>query len=162
MTITHGSAEDGGGVFFKFGQVESHVEMTDVVVVSNVAAQRGGAIYMDLGSLQATRCAIVHNRASLGGGIYDQPERHLDRIDSTIARNESESDGGGLFFNYANSPTIVRTTISDNTSGRNGGGIWAAHFFLDPFRGEPGTTVSLDHSAVVNNTAAQMGGGIYQ
>ena len=161
MTVTHGSDENGGGVLAG-GNVYpeyAYVEMTDVIVVSNVAAQSGGGIDLQFGTLKATRCLIAHNRASQGGGIYDQEENHLDLIDSTVARNDAELDGGGIYFEAMNTPTILRTTISDNASGRNGGGIWA-HAGSIP--SVPPAGVSLDHSAVVNNTAAQMGGGFFQ
>jgi hypothetical protein len=141
------------------GNFPAHVEMTDVMVVSNVAAQNGGGIDIQFGTLKATRCLIALNRASEGAGIYDQEENHLDLIDSTVARNEAELDGGGINLQAMNTPTILRTTISDNTAGRNGGGIWA-------HAGSPNSVVpafvSLDHSAVVNNTAAQKGGGFFQ
>ncbi len=161
MTITHGSADNGGGVLIggNFSPQYASVEMTDVIVVSNVAAQSGGGIDLQFGTLKATRCLIADNRASQGAGINDGEENHLDLIDSTVARNEAELDGGGIYFQGQTTPNIIRTTISDNAAGRNGGGIWASAGSIPDV---PPAGVSLDHSAVVNNTAAQRGGGFFQ
>ena len=106
--------------------IGSDLEMTDVIVVSNVASQGGGGIYLQIGdhstSLTSNRCVITHNRAPQGAGIYDTVESHLDLVDSTVANNDAELDGGGLFSEYATTPNITRTTISDNSAGQNGGG----------------------------------------
>jgi hypothetical protein len=158
MTITHGSGENGGGIFV-YG---SELEMTDVIVVSNVAAQRGGGIGLDVNyadtTFKATRCVIAHNRAPIGAGIYVEVETPLTLIDSTIARNEAAVAGGGVFLQYASDATITNTTISDNTSGGDGGGIWVGGGGV-PWEGI--AFVFLDHSAVVHNTAAQNGGGVF-
>ncbi len=52
---------------------------------------------------------------------------------------------------------MTGTTISDNSAGGDGGGIWRAVRGL----GEPSSSVTLDHSAIVNNTAGHGGGGIF-
>jgi hypothetical protein len=93
-----------------------------------------------------------------GGGIFVDPESGVVITDSTVAENEADA-GGGMFLSYASHTTITRTTVSTNSSGGDGGGIWAT--FGAPTEGEPHPVVDLDHSAIVNNTAAQDGGGIF-
>jgi Right handed beta helix region len=159
MTITHGRGETGGGI----SVISSDLDLTDAIIVSNAAAQHGGGINVNnfrdhSTSLKSQRCVITHNSAPAGGGIYLTVESDLTLVDSTVARNEADA-GGGLFLEYATVSTLTRTTISDNASGGDGGGIWAAPG--NPREGEPHPRVSLDHSAVVNNTAAQDGGGIF-
>jgi hypothetical protein len=67
-------------------------------------------------------------------------------------------DGAGLHGEYASSTHVVGTTISNNISSADGGGIWIAS--PKHVVGVPGGSVELSNSAVVNNTAAGVCGGV--
>ncbi len=158
MTITHGEGVTGGGIV----QNALTFLMTDSVIVSNVATQSGGGIevkavggYPTLGTT-IERCDIVHNQAPVGAGIEVEWEAGAQITDSLIADNTG-GDGAGLHGEYASYTTIVGTTVSNNTSSGSGGGIWIAQ---PHERFVPSGIVTLESSAVVNNTAAQLCGGV--
>jgi hypothetical protein len=160
LTITHGRGVTGGGIV----QNVLTFAVTDSVIVSNVATQSGGGIESEASSITPTgalttsieNCVIAHNRAPQGAGIFVEPEVGLRVTDSLIADNTG-GDGAGVFAAYASNVVIVGTTVSNNISSGDGGGIWIAHFREI---GVPYTSLSLERSAIVNNTAANSCGGV--
>jgi hypothetical protein len=153
VTITHGSAQIGGGI--RVNNVA--LDLQSSIVASNSATHSGGGI--DLGTFKIpakiTSTAVVHNRSGgVGGGISVEAECVAQISNSSITRNTAATAGGGLFAEGASQSTIQGTTISDNTSQANGGGI-----FLDT--GEPKPRMTIATSSVVGNRAAANGGGIF-
>lgn len=152
MTITHGKGVYGGGIS---GNVTA-LEITDCIIVANLATEAGGGIadLVQLPTMQVESSSIVNNQARIGGGIYLLNESSAHITDVTIAHNEAEA-GGGLFVDPASRAFINGTTISDNvaTAG-DGGGVYVSS-------GRPSGIAFFAHTAVVNNTAAQNGGGVF-
>ena len=94
--------------------------------------------------------AVVGNRASeFGGGISnDSPyrNRNVKVVRTTVARNVSGQNGGGIFL-HNSVLTVTNSTIRLNVTGGSGGGIDA-------------TTATLTNSTVSGNTAGGSGGGL--
>ena len=152
VTITHGSAEYGGGITVK----NVALDLQNSIVSSNSATRSGGGIVLEGSAIPAkiTGTMLVHNRAGeLGGGIDIEPESVAQISNSTIARNTAQLRGGGVFAGGASQSTIQGTTVSDNTSQSDGGGI-----YLDS--GEPSPRMTIDTSSIVGNRAVGNGGGI--
>jgi hypothetical protein len=153
VTITHGSAQFGGGIRVN----NAALDLQNSIVSSNSATQSGGGI--DLGAFtvpaKITSTMVIHNRSGgAGGGIAVEAECVAQISNSSITRNTAATSGGGLFAEGASQSTIRGTTVSDNTSQGNGGGI-----FLDS--GEPKPRMTLATSSLVGNRAAVNGGGIF-
>ena len=79
-------------------------------------------------------------------------------MNTTIARNQGRSAGGGGIFSGTISGktnvTITNTVIAEN-SARNGAGVYFGH---DTAAG----TIVVTNSTICNNTASLWGGGIYR
>jgi Pectinesterase len=152
VTITHGSAQYGGGIRIN----DAALDLQNSIVSSNAATVNGGGI--DVGAFtvpaKITSSMVIHNRAAgAGGGIAVEVECVAQISNSSIARNTAGTSGGGVFAEGASQSTIQGTTISDNTSQHDGGGI-----YLDS--GMPKAHMSITTSSVVGNHAAVDGGGI--
>src|SRR4051812_31174095 len=152
VTITHGSAEFGGGIAVH----NVALDLQNSIVSSNFATRSGGGIVLEAFTIPAkiTGTMVVHNRAGeVGGGIFIVAECVAQISNSTIARNTAQFQGGGVYAEGASQSTIQGTTVSDNTSQSTGGGI-----FID--FGEPKPRMSIDTSSIVGNRAVGNGGGI--
>ena len=153
VTITHGSAQFGGGILVN----NAALDLQNSIVSSNAATESGGGI--DLGAFtipaKITGTMVIHNRAGgQGGGISVEAECVALISNSSIARNTAGRAGGGVFAEGASQSTIQGTTISDNTSQADGGGI-----FVDS--GLPKPHMSIASSSIVGNRAAGTGGGLF-
>ena len=153
VTITHGSAQFGGGIRVN----NAALDLENSIVSSNSATQSGGGI--DLGAFtvpaKITSTVVVHNRAGgAGGGIAVEAECVAQISNSSITRNTAGRAGGGIFAEGASQSTVQGTTISDNTSQQDGGGV-----FVDD--GRPNPTFSIATSSLVGNRAARNGGGLF-
>lgn len=128
VTITHGNFT-AGSFIGRAGAVLTHGSMTltDVVLTANVGGD-GGAIY-SVGDLRMERCQVTGNTSNgQGAGInssgyqLEQPRKSLTLIDSTVAQNLANGQGGGI-YNANKTVTIIGSTISDNSASGAGGGI---------------------------------------
>jgi hypothetical protein len=116
MTISHGIAYSGGGIFSSVP-----LSITATRFTENLASSRfgGGAVYLASPSAIVTD-STFDNNTSLDGGagiVFDAEETRVLRvINSTI----SDNDGGGIFyFNAYGASTLVliNNTIANNTGG---------------------------------------------
>jgi hypothetical protein len=153
VTITHGSAQFGGGILVN----NAALDLQNSIVSSNAATQSGGGIDLGASTVPAkiTGTMVVHNRAAgAGGGISVEAECVAQISNSSITRNTAGRAGGGVFAEGASPSKIQGTTISDNTSQADGGGV-----FVDS--GLPKPTMSIASSSIVGNRAAGTGGGLF-
>ncbi len=107
--------------------------MQSTLVIGNVAARNGGAVWTDAGLGQLTvrdQSTITNNSAygngaqQGGGGIYNQGS--LVRVmDSEIRFNRAigESGSGGGIFSLGETLTVRRSQVSGNQAALFGGGI---------------------------------------
>ena len=89
----------------------------------------GGGIYNE-GNLQLLRVTIRDNKATLGGGLYNQEGATVTIINSTISGNHALDPGicdggyGGGIANDRGVVNLINTTITKNEGQCRGGGIW--------------------------------------
>ena len=143
MTITGGSAENGGGIY-SYGVLT----VSDVTLSENSAIS-GGGIYSS-GTLAVTNSTLSGNTATTdmeddgnGGGIYSSGT--LTVTNSTLSKNSADSYGGGIYS--IATMTVANTVLSENSSS-DGGGIYSSG------------TLAVTASTLSENSATG-GGGIY-
>ncbi|MCA9112403.1 MAG: hypothetical protein KDA52_20780, partial [Planctomycetaceae bacterium] len=154
LTIQHGSATDGGGIFNVGGTL-----MVIGSVVTDNAATRGGGIY-GLGAAKTyiDDTSIDGNTASdSGGGVWNSAEgllviRNGAVITQNTASGDATTQGGGGVFNNGGRLAVIDSTISHNVAEGTssvGGGVLSTDGI-----------VTFEGSYVSMNQANRSGGGI--
>ena len=159
LTITGGSAENGGGILSR----STNLDLFQSVVSGNRSTVSGGGIDFNFSHLSITQSTIsgnvVQSPTSLtnatGGGIATASNADLFVIESTISDNlaDGEVGQGGGVYSDSGSLQIFNSTISGNTASSpfaagEGGGVFAQS-----------QTLIVDGSTITANTA-DLGGGI--
>ncbi|MEO8672830.1 MAG: choice-of-anchor Q domain-containing protein [Tahibacter sp.] len=152
------SAGAGGGIRHASGQPLTISRSTIAGnQVAATAAQTGGGIASQDGTLNISYSTISANKAHYAGGIYifkiSQPTT-LNLTASLVAGNTAVSDGGGVFV-FGGSFNSVNSTLANNvasTSGSGGIGIQNS--------GGGTASVSLINTTVAFNRSITNGGGI--
>jgi predicted outer membrane repeat protein len=141
-TITHNTANWGGGVYVNFGSAT----LSGGQIRSNTASV-GGGVYVDFGSATLNGGQIISNTAtSGGGGVYVGFNGSATLSGGQVFSNTATNDGGGIYNSGALS--LANTTVSGNTASNRGGGIYNL------------ATSVLTYTTVASNTAASGGRGI--
>jgi hypothetical protein len=89
----------------------------------------GGGIY-NAGDLTLRRVTIRGNRATFGGGLYNDSGATVTIINSTISGNTALDPGicdggyGGGIFNNGGFVNLLNATITANDGECQGGGVW--------------------------------------
>lgn len=86
FTLTNGSADQGGGVFFN-------------QVANGTVAD----------------CKILHNRAAKGGGVGCQASSPVLK-NCMIAMNQAQAEGGGVYLAGFSKPKLTNCTLADNSA----------------------------------------------
>ncbi len=102
LTIAHGSADRGGGILN-----EGILVVSGVTFVGNVAAERGGALANEGGTLTVVNSTFAENTAAEAGGGLAHDRGAATVTHCTFAGNGARK-GGGLF---AAAPLTLRNTI---------------------------------------------------
>src|SRR5262245_22372753 len=96
---------DGGGIFAGSG----NVVLVDSTVSGN-SAQKGGGIFAKRGNVTLSRSTVSLNRASVaGGGIAAEGGTVSLLNNSSVRRNVSGGDGGGVFC--PGTVTLTNSTV---------------------------------------------------
>jgi predicted outer membrane repeat protein len=136
-TLSFNTADvDGGGVYFASS---SELTIQDSTFSYNTG-RSGGAGYFAGGTQTITGSTFDHNQAFFGGAIFSTTGS-LVMQDSTVARNASSGNGGGVLL-FDGTAVIQDSTIAGNTASGTGGGI-----------NNSAATVSLTNSIVAGNSA---------
>jgi CSLREA domain-containing protein len=151
------AGRDGGGI----NTFEGGVRLADSTVSDNKAlGNTGGGVKTSDGLVEVKRSTISGNTAEDDGGGIRTSDGDVAVVNSTISGNRAKDDGGGIRTSDGN-VTVVNSTISSNTAqdpddlddGRGGG--------IRTSGGAVTGIVEMMNATVVNNHAAQGGGGIY-
>ncbi len=114
LTLTHGSAERGGGLRVMNGDAS----LRDVAVLDNDATDGGGIwVASAAASLSLSDCEISDNRATRRGGgmqLWASPDG-LSVTDCVFARNEAE-EGGPMYLQDLDAE-IASSSFEDNQPG---------------------------------------------
>ncbi len=165
-TVTGNTAAAyGGGIYLS--NTTAQVIIANSVISGNVtlrdvtANTGGGGLY--LSAAGASRLTIsdsifANNRAQRAGGAlfyYGATTSVFSVTDSRFTGNQAvTNNGGGLYVRQA-AATLTRVTVSGNTA--NGAGADGGGLYLEG----SGAASTFDPIEVTNNTANDLGGGIY-
>ncbi len=154
LTIQNGSTSGaGGGINANSG---GSLTLTDVDVLSNTSAARGGGVASWRNTTAVTGGRFENNRGATGGsdayggGLYAQTTLVVSgtRFISNTIGSGTAGEGGGAYGNGAT--TVTAAQFVDNTAKSTGGGLYL-------WRGAATVTGSLFR----NNWSAASGGGIF-
>jgi hypothetical protein len=119
LTITHGSANLGGGIYNG-----GTLTLTNCTLSGNSATNvSGGGGIFNYGLLTLNQCTLSGNSAPQGGGgaIFNILHVALTLNQCTLSGNSAESGGG--IYNYAGTLALNQCTLSGNSATSGGGGI---------------------------------------
>jgi CSLREA domain-containing protein len=146
---------NGGGVF---NGSNALVVLTRTRVSGNEAAACGGGIANSGGTLTLMQSDVtaLNKAGERGGGLCNLTGTVMISLNTTIELNESNHYGGGVF--NGDVMTIGRSLVRGNKAndpgndgdGGIGGGLYTT----------PGSQTIISRSAILDNTAATIGGGI--
>lgn len=115
FTLTGGYEHFGGGLFML---LHRYIHLKDMHVYNNTAYGEGGGLYIDrVDSVRIENIVVYGDTAlSRGGGIvFVHCDNMLLLINALIAKNHSDSLGGGLVFENT-AAKVINTTIVNNTA----------------------------------------------
>ncbi|PPK87950.1 putative secreted protein (Por secretion system target) [Neolewinella xylanilytica] len=153
-----GNAPGNGGAFHVTGMM-STVDFTGGSVINNVAANEGGGLWNQAGTMMSvTSVSILGNTVTnpgtvqtrvAGAGVFNNGGI-LDIVSSTIANNALTGGGlvggGGIANNTGGTLTVMQSTVSGNKGGVTGGGV------------ANDGTVEIVNTTITDNTALAGGG----
>ena len=161
-----------GRVFHVTGGVTATIARLVITDVSRPGID-GGGIYNQRSMLTVSNCFIHHNRAVMGGGIYNDGSGSggnatLNVLNSTLSDNRAGSGGGAGIYNNGSGGgnatlSVLNSTLRDNIANAfpsataHGAGI-----YNDGSSGR--TTLTVLNSTISNNSVIGQrgsGGGIY-
>lgn len=148
FTITGGYANTGvhwGGGIANYGTLTIR---DGVIKGNNGAGNEGGGIFNG-GQLTISDSTVSGNTSDYGGGIGNYGALVLRG--SRVTDNSAVVNGGGLDNSYGSGATISGTIFSGNSAAEAFGGA------IDNFA----TTLTVDTSVIVHNSAGLAGGEIY-
>jgi CSLREA domain-containing protein len=144
----NGANGEGGGIF------STGANLDGSTVFGNTAGRAGGGL---AGGGALVNSALIGNRAngtaspSGGGGVFAIAPTTL--TSTTVSRNRSAKEGGGLYGDLASgSLTLSRSTVAGNRATANGGGI-----FFTPLTA---ATLNVVNSTLSGNETDQWGGAL--
>ena len=142
--IIGGNGENGAGIQI----IDSSPIIKNCMLVRNIAAEDGGAIYSSNSSAIIMNCIFHGNRAESGGAMYNESSS-LELTDCRFTGNTA-SDEGGAMVNDASSPMLANCIFSGNQSS-SGGGMYNTS----------AASPILIYCNFTENIAGWRGGGIY-
>ncbi|MBR0495431.1 MAG: hypothetical protein IJJ71_04570, partial [Treponema sp.] len=182
---TNGSnkAENGGAIYNKSGNIyigyksnngtPSKDDSANVKIMGNAvksSSSKGGAIYVEAGTLQIAKTCIGFNYSPYSGaGIYTKGSVRLLE-DAIIKGNKAFSFGGGVYVDQGGQLSMTSNSIiggsesGDSNTAASGGGVYVSSNSTDETKkaivtfGATGATVS---PSISGNSATQAGGGVY-
>ena len=153
-----GSAPGNGGAFHVTG-MDAEVYFTGGTVSGNSAANQGGGIWNQSGTVMViTAVSILDNMVTGngmgvgGGGVYNNGgvlDIRLSTLAGNMATGGSMTAGGGVLNAPGGDIDILVSTLSGNATGGSGGGFFNAG------------KAFVEYSTIALNTAMQ-GGGYFQ
>ncbi|WP_165224841.1 choice-of-anchor Q domain-containing protein [Aquisphaera insulae] len=116
LTLTHGSASEGGAVLNA-----GTLTLADVAIADNTA-NRGAGI-LNRGNMTLIGVTISGNRVGFGAGGGALNLGTMTLTNSTVAGNAGGSGGGGGINNSGGTLTLTNSTVAGNSAVNGGGGL---------------------------------------
>lgn len=152
----------GGGASVYWVNV---VTVADAVIADNHSSSAGGGLAIDhvkysqvydttvsLNTTSGSGAGVAFLDSNINTGATDVGEHVIGR--STISGNTAVADGGGVLVGRSKYFELINSTVSGNTASDTGGGVQVGAGEY----GGPNFGIGLDHSTIVNNSAAYGGG----
>lgn len=148
-SLLHNAAGFGGGVSVVAG---SRLNVSTTQLSENRAAHRGGALHVVGATVGCTSCSISNNTAGeSGGALFMSDAEALVSLTHADVHNNSAAAGGGVACTGAGHLTVANGSIQENSALVGSGGAVAIDRCL----------LSMSSTAVVGNSAAECGGGVW-
>ena len=118
----------GGGVYIDHAAANA-VSVSGGTISGNEAAQDGGGLYLNGGTVELTGAEVRGNTANYGGGAYvNQSSGWLSVRGTVIQGNSASAQGGGVFVQDDAKLLVTGTfpragVVSGNSSGGHGADI---------------------------------------
>lgn len=178
---TNGSnkAENGGAIYNKSGNIyigyksnngtPSKDDSANVKIMGNAvksSSSKGGAIYVEAGTLQIAKTCIGFNYSPYSGaGIYTKGSVRLLE-DAIIKGNKAFSFGGGVYVDQGGQLDMGGNSIiggsesGDANTAAKGGGVYVSSSAQTT---PAGVTFGAANStqSIMGNSSTQAGGGVY-
>jgi hypothetical protein len=161
LTVAHGRAPYGGGIYNLGALTISHSRVTD-----DSAATGGGGIWSN-GQLTVDHSVLTGNQSGyFGGGIYSGPRGTLHVLHSTLSDNASIDNGvdypeytyGGAV--YADGTTsISSTTLTGNRTQSIGGGGGGGAVYVGGRATVTGSRMTGNRATIIVGAIPNQGGG---
>ena len=142
-TFTNNSATRGGGVYNNRG----FMKIYNSRFYQNYAIHLGGGI-KSWGKCVVRDSIIANNTGYNGGGLFISEYRMT--VSNCLVEDNFAFDGAGFYADVGAQLNIKTTRIINNIAEADGGGINMYQGYL-----------TLEDSVLINNTAPNLGGGIY-
>ena len=159
LTITGGSASDGGGIYLD----QALLEMNYCTVTGNSAVFSGAGINIGGdGSATIINSIISNNLADYGAGIDVASGGSLYLLNSSVSANTANRSGGGIRVYGGSSATLVSSNLNGNSAINNdsdnttGGALAAGGNAIIELQ-----ATNITHNTAQANSAYAYGGGIY-
>jgi len=122
MLLSNGKTSgDGGAIHVSGSRSDVTVELCELI--DHQAAARGGAIYIEDGTLNLRDSTIAGCAAGTnGGGINANVDSTVSLAQSTISGNKADESGAGLVA-FKSTVRILSSTITDNLCDADDSGI---------------------------------------
>ena len=147
------SGNNASRIFYMSGYT-TDVELLSLTLTNGHTGYRGGAVYAkDIASLDIVDTTIRNNTATDGGGLFAF-NTDTSLTNSLVSGNHATGFGGGL-YSQNKTLTLTNTTVDGNTAKQFGGGIRATSSTLTLLN----STVTENH-ADTDGTSTIAGGGI--
>lgn len=155
VTVEQNFAQvDGGGLFLTgSGSTTLLVEAGSFVRDNEIATGVGGGLRTASGTVTLRASTVAGNQAQQGGGgLYADGGELIVESSADIAANRTVNGSGGGLAIISGTVTIDNSLLRENSADADGGGLYA-----------PGGTVTITNSTVIsaNSVAAGRGGGLY-
>ena len=147
----------------------------DVALRHGAGPNNGAGIQVVDADVTLVRCVVSDNFGLVGGGINAEGGS-VTLVGTTVCRNVSQGDGGGVRVGSGGTLTATSSSFRRNISGREGGGIHSGSVTLTNCSVSGNTAGTNDGNAggggilaedatltncmVSGNTAADSGGGV--
>jgi len=141
ISVTHGSAADGGGLYY-WGTVT----IIHSTFSNNSATHNGGGVNNNNGTMTITDSAFSNNSAATEGGGVENVLGTLIIANSTFLNN-SANYGGGL-ANNSGTATLLNSTFSGNSANVLGGGV-------STWNGRIAPTTTIRNTILANSGAGE-------
>jgi hypothetical protein len=149
LTISHGTAANGGGIFVDHG---GRLTINNSTLSRNTAAFAGGAIENAGANLTISGCTLSGNSVGYGGyggAIRNDNGGNLSISNSTLSGNSAPGGDGGAIFSLGGSTLMLTDCTLSSNAAYDGGALYTM-----------GTT-TVSGCTLSGNVANDLGGAVY-